>query len=144
MKSEDQLLIYVAYLVFIFIKRIYDLFISIKYPQENIITSGIGYYLVTFRTILAYISITWLLSMLIFFKLNTYMSLFLYFILFSILFYLLIEKNYIKYIIGQHKSSEETLNHLKNLDTNGAIVINIVWFTMYIYVVYKIFPMVFA
>jgi hypothetical protein len=81
--------------------------------------------------------------MLIFFKLNTTMRVFLYVILASILFYLLIEQQYIYFFIDKSKTSEYSKKVMLELETNGAIIVNIIWFSMYFYVVYKIFPMVF-
>ena len=143
MNENTELLIYVQYMVYIFFKRMYDLYISIKYPEETNINSEPAYFLIKLRLVLAYISITWLLLMLIFFKLNTTMTLFLYVILASILFYLLIEQKYLYFIIDEKTTSEYTKKILKELQTNGAIIVNIIWFSMYFYVVYKIFPMVF-
>lgn len=143
MRENTELLIYVEYMVYIFFKRMYDTYISIKYPEETKINSELAYFLIKFRLVLAYISITWLLLMLIFFKLNTTMRVFLYVILASILFYLLIEQQYIYFFIDKSKTSEYSKKVMLELETNGAIIINIIWFSMYFYVVYKIFPMVF-
>jgi len=143
MRENTELLIYVEYMVYIFFKRMYDTYISIKYPEETKINSELAYFLIKFRLVLAYISITWLLLMLIFFKLNTTMRVFLYVILASILFYLLIEQQYIYFFIDKSKTSEYSKKVMLELETNGAIIVNIIWFSMYFYVVYKIFPMVF-
>jgi hypothetical protein len=143
MKENTELLIYVEYMVYIFFKRIYDLYISVKYPQETNTDTKFAYFLIKLRVLLAYISITWLLLMLIFFRLNTTMRLFLYVILSSILFYLLIEQQYIYFFIDKTDASEHTKEIILDLETHGAIIVNIIWFSMYFYVMYKIFPMAF-
>ena len=140
MSSEKELLIYIYYMLYVFFKRIYDLFISIKYPTETSVHSGYGFDLIEFRKILGTISIFWCSYMIVFFKLNTLMKGFLYIILASILYYFLFEVDYIYYFIDKSKTNPKLMRYL---DQQGAIIVNIIFFVTYLYVIYRIFPMVF-
>jgi len=140
MSSEKELLIYIYYMVYIFFKRGYDLFISIKYPTESSVHSGYSFNLIEFRKLLNTISIFWVFYMILFFKLNTFMKGFLYLILANILYYFLFEEDYIYYFINKSKTNPKIMRYL---DQQGAIIINSIFLIIYLYVIYRIFPMVF-
>jgi hypothetical protein len=137
MKYESEIFIYITYIIFVFLKRIYDLYISLKYPTEINVKSGFGFDLIKFRKILAYFSLSWLLYMLFFFQLNRNMILLLYIILASILYYLLFEEDFIYYFIDKSKTNKKLMRYL---DQQGAIIVNIVFFILYFYLVYKLVP----
>jgi hypothetical protein len=137
MQSENEIVIYVSYIIFVFFKRIYDLYISFKYPTEINIKSGFEFDLIEFRKILAYFSLSWLLYMLLFFKLNHNMITLLYVILASILYYLLFEEDFIYYFIDKSKTNQKLMRYL---DQQGAIIVNTIFLILYFYLVYKLVP----
>ena len=140
MSSEKELLIYIYYMVYVFFKRGYDLYISVMYPTETNVQSGFGFDLIEFRKILNTISIIWISYMILFFKLNRLMKGFLYLILANILYYFLFEEDYIYYLIDKNNTNPKVMQYL---DQQGAIIVNTVFLVIYFYVIYRIFPMVF-
>ena len=137
MNSESEIFIYITYIIFVFFKRMFDLYISIKYPTEINVQSGFGFDLIEFRKVLAYFSLSWLLYMLFFFKLNHNMIILLYVILASILYYLLFEEDFIYYFIDKSKTNQKIMRYL---DKQGAIIINSIFLILYFYLVYTLVP----
>ena len=137
MNSESEIFIYITYIIFAFFKKMFDLYISIKYPSTIDIKSGFAYDLLQFREGLYYISVSWLLYMLLFFKLNHNMVLLLYVILASGLYHNLFEKNFIYYFIDKSKTNQKLMRYL---DEQGAIIFNIIFFIIYFYLVNKLIP----
>ena len=137
MQSEYEIFIFITYIIFVFFKRMLDLYISIKYPSETEVQSGFGFDLIEFKKGLIYFSLVWLLYMLLFFKLNHNMVLLLYLILASILYYLLFEDDFIYYFIDKSKTNQKLMRYL---DEQGAIIFNSIFFIIYFYLVNKLIP----
>ena len=140
MNSEKELLIFIYYMVYIFFKRMYDLYISFAYPIERNIQYTRGFEQIEFRKIFNTISIFWVSYMILFFKLNAFMKGFLYLILANIIYYFLFEEDYIYYFIDKRKTDPTVMQYL---DNQGAKIINVLFLVIYFYVIYRIFPMIF-
>jgi len=123
MKPEDSFNALINYLIFVFFKRIYDFFLSIKYPdavsvlQENK-TITIDTILIDIRTLLSGISITWLLYLVSVYKYNTNIYLLLFFMFCSNIFFFLIERNLIYIFIDKEKIDSKIIY---KIDTIGGI-----------------------
>jgi len=141
MKPEDSFNALINYLIFVFFKRIYDFFLSIKYPdavsvlQENK-TITIDTILIDIRTLLSGISITWLLYLVSVYKYNTNIYLLLFFMFCSNIFFFLIERNLIYIFIDKEKIDSKIIY---NIDTIGGIIFNIIFLFIYCYLIYKLF-----
>jgi len=141
MKPEDSFNALINYLIFVFFKRIYDFFLSIKYPdavsvlQENK-TITIDTILIDIRTLLSGISITWLLYLVSVYKYNTNIYLLLFFMFCSNIFFFLIERNLIYIFIDKEKIDSKIIY---KLDTIGGMIINIIFLFIYCYLIYKLF-----
>lgn len=140
MNSEKELLIFIYYMVYIFFKRMYDLYISFAYSIERNIQSTRGFEQIEFRKIFNTISIFWASYMILFLKLNAFMKGFLYLILANIIYYFLFEEDYIYYFIDKRKTDPTVMQYL---DNQGAKIINVLFLVIYFYVIYRIFPMIF-
>jgi len=118
-------------------KRFYDLFINIKYTTKTDVKTSFDRSLVSIKKILNMISITWLLYMLIFLKLNSCMTYLLYSILFAISYYFVFEEGYIYYFVDKSKTNKQFMLFL---DDQGGIIVSSIFLIIYIYCVYKIVP----
>ena len=142
MKEEKSFTALIYYLVFIFIEKIYDLFISIKYPkQENVLSDHIGdvelrKIIIRFRTLFSLISLFWLFYLVKNYKFNTNIYLLFTFIFSSIVFYLLFEKRVIYFIFDKEKLDSKFID---TLDSKGGVIINTIYFFIYFYLMYKLF-----
>ena len=137
MNSEYEIFIFITYIIFVFFKRMFDLYISIKYPDEIEVQSGLGFYLIEFKRGLTYFTLSWLLYMLFFFKLNHNMILLLYVILAGRIYYLLFEEDFIYYFIDKRKTNQKLMRYL---DEEGGIINNIIFFVLYLYLITKLVP----
>jgi len=143
MKEEKAFTALIYYIVFIFFKKIFDLFISITYPdQETILYENnnveIKKIIIRLRTFFSLLSLFWLIYLVKSYKFNTNIYLILLFIFLSNLFYLLFEKRVIYYIFDKEQIDPTII---ETLDLKGGIVINIIYFFIYSYLIYKIFAM---
>jgi hypothetical protein len=138
-KSFNALIIFI---VFIFIKKIYDFIISVIYPEQEIYLNKdldkiqLRKIAIRFRTLFSLISLFWVLYLATFYKYNTTIYLLLFFVFISSIFYLLFEKRVIYYLIDKEKLDSKIID---NLDKEGGIVINIIYLLIFSYIMYKLF-----
>jgi len=135
MKEEKAFFALIYYIIFIFFKRIFDLVVSIKYPEEENVTER-GIILTRIRLLLSCITTVWILYILFAYKYNTRIYLFILLIESSTLFYFLFEKKIIYNFIDKEKIDQ---NIIKNIDREGGIILNIIFLIIYSFLMVKLF-----
>lgn len=136
MTPHKELEIFISYMVYIFLKRIYDLYISVKYPNEEIVTNASDKTMIYLRELFNVISIIWISYMIICFKLNPLMKGFLYIIWLNVIYYFLFEREFVYLFINKEKTNNNVMDFLKE---KGSVAVNTLFLITYLYVIYKLF-----
>ena len=104
----------IAYFVFLVFKKILDFYLEIEVPTyEDLQKSSKSIQnIFKLRDIFTIISISFIFFIATFYKINTYITVILFILFINALFYFLIEKRYIYYIIDKNKLDISLIHNL--------------------------------
>jgi len=142
MKEEIAFTALIYFLVFSFFQKIYDLVISVIYPEQqkyldtDLYQIELRKFVIRIRSLFGLISLFWIIYLIRNYKYNTIIYSILFFIFFSNIYYFLFERKVIYWLYDKEQLDSAIIN---TLDKEGGIVINILYLFVFSYIMYKLF-----
>jgi len=140
MKNESTYKILIIFFIFLIIKKIVDVSVEIKLPTYKNLKNEPEFWknMVSLREVLSVFDFIFVVYILIFFKLNKFITIIMLFFLLDDIIYFLIDERLINRFIGQTYNNNNN-NIINFIDIYGDMINHIIKFLFCFYVLIYVF-----